>query len=195
MLVSHDLSGSEYIETENQWEIEDRIFVTVYADADLTMGCRYLLMISNKEQDSLIYTTNDLILSVKTDGDSCYLLVLDWGWYMSNSIVRVLLNEPNDHYRLGDAYYSYGRFTKARDSMEGGCISLELAGNDEDFQIREEGVYTIGYKSSIAPEGVMHGETRYEAFEQIQESYGYYLLPKYGGSHEFLENEALFLIP
>jgi hypothetical protein len=83
--------------------------------------------------------------------------------------VRIELNNSIDQIKLGDQRYSYGRFAEAEES--GDAIILAYKGSDYDFQIRDDGIYTIGYQKTLAPEGIITGANRYETLTRLQETY------------------------
>ena len=167
------------------WAAGDLIFVNKNSGEGPIMSSRHLYMLNNKGYFRLIYSTRDLIPSVKVYGDSCYVMGEFWHWRLGNSFARVLLDDPYTQTALGSAGYSYGMFITG---SEDGYINLSSSSYDDlDFEIRDEGIYTIGFDASVVIEGFIGKEN----YERLRETYGYYLIPLDGSSHQFIERVEL----
>lgn len=171
------------------WEAGEYIFASVLVGLDPTMSSGYLYALDNKGNSRLIANTSDRIINIKVDDGSCYVLASNWGWYVTNSITKIPLDDPFAQFALGENGFSYGRFIKATENDY--SLNLERIRDDNDFQIREDGIYTIGYNAALAPEGMMLTRDIKESFPLLEKSYGYYLLSKDGNSHKLMQNEKL----
>ena len=142
-------------------------------------------MLDNKGGFRLIFSTRDWIPSVKVYGDSCYVMGEFWHWRLGNNFTRVLLDAPYTQTALGESGYSYGMVITG---SEDGYINLSSSSyNDLDFEIRDNGIYTIGFDASVVIEGFIGKEN----YERLRETYGYYLIPLDGSPHQFMEKVAL----
>ena len=170
------------------WEAGDRLFVELNHGVSPIMSHRLLYTLSGDGLCRLTYRTGDYILSVKADDDSIYVLGTPAHWRGWNSITRIMLEPAQTVIMLGGGSdFSYGMFITSA-----GEYFIDLSrdtGDDLDFEVRDDGVYTIGFDASVGIEGYIGAEW----FDRVIETYGYYLLPKDGGPHEFLGNEPLDL--
>jgi len=170
---------------ENTWVIGDIILTYFYIPSE-PMGLMKIYFLDNNGNSHFINTMFlEDILSIKWDNDYCYLLKTVFGDFLPTSLVQISLKEPFTWKGMGDEDFSYGSFIQVRRSEEYRIV--DRVKNDLDFQIREDGIYTIGYNVSDAFSWIVRDEN-YDLFE---ESYGYYLIPKDGSSHQLIQKENL----
>jgi len=188
-----DTGSREYAKIGGEWQGILKTDGLTFACLDvgdspiMSHSCLYIL--SGSGRSRLLATAGDSILSVKLDGDSCYVLE-SRRLYWAFSIVKIPLNDPYNQMTLGNEGFSYGMKIKVKENAE--SFNLESTMDDAFLQIRDGGVYTIGYRADLAGMyGYIEGANRYRILSQLEESYGYYLLPKDGSLHQFQGNEML----
>ncbi|MCL1873136.1 MAG: copper amine oxidase N-terminal domain-containing protein [Clostridiales bacterium] len=168
---------------ENTWVMGNIILTYFYIPSE-PMGLMKIYFLDSDGNNHFINTMFlEDILSIKWDNDYCYLLKTVFGDFLPTSLVQISLQEPFAWKEMGGKDFSYGSFIQVRRSEEYRIV--DRVKNDLDFQIREDGIYTIGYNASHAFSWIVSDEN-YDLFE---ESYGYYLIPQDGGSHQLLKKE------
>ena len=170
------------------WEFDGLIFACVEVGDSPTLSHTCLYALDSDGRSRLIESTMNGVYSVKAEGGSLYLLEGIWPFYTTTAIVKIDLDRPYIRARLGDASFSYGGFIRVAE-RENGSLELPPVGLHLDFQVREDGIYVIGYDTAATlSEGMA---TSVASLPLLAESYGYYLLPKDGAPHRLVENETL----
>ena len=165
--------------------IDNLIFIKIPIDTGAS-GWGHLYMLDNNGRSRLIHTTGCQIANIKMDDNFIYMLKFQRSpWTPTSSIFRIQLDNPSDRIRLGDNSFSYGRSIRLNEIAETSEFWLE--GTGYGFEIREDGVFTTGYNASL----ILEGRLSPDSLDFLKQSYGYYLLPRDGGTPILMENIML----
>lgn len=165
-------------------EIDDIIF----AGSNIPDGPAVLRKLDLNGNARIVAMGRGGFRDVQVQGDYAFIQNFSISSSFRSEITRVRLDRPFYRTRMGQENFSYGMYITAYEVDE--FLLLQMARDQRDFVITDDGVKVIGFDVSVFSWGEMSRDDRY-GLERFKESYGYYLLPFDGSPHILIERQLV----
>lgn len=189
--VSERLGSSEVDNASNPQVIETLNGLITWDRQEQDYGNEYYLYYLKKDGSSVILLKPfNAPISMITDGKILYVLTGTEQPTPKYSVTKIELNKINQYalvggIDLGLENFHYGRYLSLSKDNQGNTVFKTLK-REHSLKLTKEGLYIIGYRGDLAKNDRINKD-QVDDLRLFKESYGYYLLPIYGGKHQFVK--------